>query len=119
MRLDAPLHLFTRYALEDAEVSGVFLRKGDRIGLQLAAANRDPARFPDPDAFDPGREPNPHLSFGAGIHFCVGAPMARLEMAVALPILFERLPGLRLAGRPRARDAFHFHGLETLSAAWD
>ena len=60
LRLDAPLHLFTRYALEDVEVSGVSLRKGDKIGLLLGAANRDPARFPDPDAFDPGREPNPH-----------------------------------------------------------
>ncbi len=118
LRLDAPLHLFTRYALEDAEVSGVCLRKGERIGLLLGAANRDPERFPDPDAFELARDPNPHVAFGAGIHFCVGAPLARLEMATALPILFERLPGLRLAEPPRYRDAFHFHGLGALKVAW-
>ena len=118
LRLDPPLHLFTRYALEDVEVAGVRLCKGERIGLLLGAANRDPERFPDPDAFDPRRDPNPHVAFGAGIHFCVGAPLARLELATALPILFERLPRLRLAERPRTRDAFHFHGLERLRVAW-
>ncbi len=118
LRLDAPLHLFTRYALDDVAFAGVSLRKGERIGLLLGAANRDPGRFPDPDAFDAGRDPNPHVAFGAGIHFCVGAPLARLEMAVALPILFDRLPGLRLAERPRYRDAYHFHGLEALKVAW-
>jgi unspecific monooxygenase len=58
------------------------------------------------------------VTFGGGIHFCIGAPLARLEMAVALPILFARLPGLKLAERPRRRDAYHFHGLETLRVAW-
>ena len=117
LRLDAPLHLFTRYALDDVEFSGLRLRKGQKIGLLLGAA--DVARFADPDAFQPGRDPNPHVAFGAGIHFCIGAPLARLEMAVALPILFQRLPGLRFANRPRYRDAFHFHGLEALAARWD
>ncbi|MGO9420563.1 cytochrome P450 [Roseiarcus sp.] len=119
LRLDAPLHLFTRYALDDVEFSGLRLRKGQKIGLLLGAANRDVARFADPDAFQPGRDPNPHVAFGAGIHFCIGARLARLEMAVALPILFQRLPGLRFANRPRYRDAFHFHGLEALAARWD
>jgi len=64
------------------------------------------------------RAPNPHLAFGAGIHFCVGAPLAKLEMRVALPALLRRLPRLRLAEPPRYRDAFHFHGLETLHAIW-
>jgi cytochrome P450 len=118
LRLDAPLHLFTRYALEDVEVSGVRLRQGEKIGLLLGAANRDPERFPHPDLFDAERDPNPHVAFGAGIHFCVGAPLARLELAVALPILFQRLPGLRLIGRPSARDAFHFHGLDGLYVEW-
>jgi cytochrome P450 len=118
LRLDAPLHLFTRYALEDVEFAGVSLRKGEKIGLLLGAANRDPERFPDPDVFDPGRAANPHVSFGAGIHFCVGAPLARLELQVALPILFARLPGLRLAEPPRYRDAFHFHGLDALKVRW-
>ena len=118
LRFDPPLHLFTRYALEDAEFAGVRFKKGERLGLLLGAANRDPARFPDPDVFDSRRSPNPHVSFGAGIHFCVGAPLARLELTVTLPILFARLPGLRLAEPPRYRDAFHFHGLEALKVEW-
>jgi cytochrome P450 len=118
LRLDPPLHLFARYALDDVEFADVSLKKGEKIGLLLGAANRDPERFRDPDAFDAGRDPNPHVAFGAGIHFCVGAPLARLEMAITLPILFDRLPGLRLAESPRYRDAFHFHGLEALKVAW-
>ena len=118
LRLDPPLHLFARYALEEVEFAGVRLRRGEKIGLLLGAANRDPDRFPEPDVFKPGRTPNPHVSFGAGIHFCVGAPLARLELAVALPILFARLPSLRLAGQPRYRDSFHFHGLEALKVEW-
>jgi len=118
LRFDPPLHLFTRYALEDQEYAGVALRQGDRIGLLLGAANRDPQRFADPDRLDFARSPNPHVSFGGGIHFCLGAPLARLEMEIALPILFERLPRLRLASPLRMRDAYHFHGLERLPARW-
>jgi cytochrome P450 len=118
LRFDAPLHLFTRYALEGVDFNGLRLRKGETVGLLLGAANRDPARFAEPDHFDPVRSPNPHVSFGAGIHFCIGAPLARLELNVALPILFERLPGLRLARKPHYRDAYHFHGLESLPANW-
>jgi len=118
LRFDAPLHLFTRYALEDAEFTGIKLRQGDEIGLLLGAANRDPTRFPEPDHFDPRRDPCPHVSFGAGIHFCVGAPLARLEMQIALPILFERLPRLALASPPRYRDSYHFHGLERLDVTF-
>ena len=114
LRIDAPLHLFTRYALEDLEFAGIRFRKGEVVGLMLGAANRDPERFPEPDRFDPSRDPNPHVSFGAGIHFCIGAPLARLEMQVALPILFQRLPKLRLAERPLYRNTYHFHGLEAL-----
>jgi cytochrome P450 len=118
LRFDAPLHLFTRYALEDVDYNGLRLRKGETVGLLLGAANRDPARFAEPDHFDPARSPNPHVSFGAGIHFCLGAPLARLELNVALPILFERLPGLQLGERPRYRDSYHFHGLERLKLTW-
>ena len=117
MRFDAPLHMFTRYALEDLEWNGLKLKKGETIGLLLGAANRDPSRFPEPDRFLPSREnAAQNVSFGAGIHFCIGAPLARLEMEVALPILFRRLPHLRLAGPPVYRDAYHFHGLERLQA---
>ena len=118
LRYDAPLHLFTRYALEDVEYQGIRLKKGDTVGLMLGAANRDPERFPEPDRFDSTRDPNPHVSFGAGIHFCIGAPLARLEMQVALPILFERLPKLALKGTPQFRNAYHFHGLERLEVTY-
>lgn len=114
LRLDAPLHLFTRFALEDAEVEGVRLRRGETIGLLLGAANRDPARFPEPDRLDPARSPNPHVSFGGGLHFCLGAPLARLELQEAFAVLFERRPALRLAGEARFRDTYHFRGLERL-----
>ena len=119
LRLDPPLHLFARYAAEEVEFAGVRLRKGEKVGLLLGAANRDPDRFPDPDVFDSARAPNMHVSFGAGIHFCVGAPLARLELAVALPILFTRLKDLRLVEPSRYRDSFHFHGLESLRVEWD
>ena len=115
LRFDAPLHLFTRYALEDLEFAGIRLKKGETVGLMLGAANRDPERFAEPDRFDPGRDPNPHVSFGAGIHFCIGAPLARLELQVALPLLFQRFPRLALAAPPQYRNAYHFHGLEHLS----
>jgi len=118
LRFDPPLHLFTRYALEDTEIDGVALRKGERIGLLLGAANRDPLVFADPDRLDLDRAPNPHVAFGAGIHFCVGAPLARLELNTALPILCRRLPTLAFAETPRYRDAYHFHGLEALKVSW-
>lgn len=118
LRFDPPLHMFTRYALEDVELAGERFQKGDVIGLLLGSANRDPARFVRPDAFDACRTPNPHVSFGAGIHACVGAPLARLEMQVALRVLFERLPGLRIDEPPRVKDAWHFRGLEALRVAW-
>jgi cytochrome P450 len=114
LRFDPPLHMFTRYALEDVEIGGARLKLGDRIGLLLGAANRDPARYPNPDRFDPTRDASGHTSFGAGIHFCLGAPLARLEFEVALPLLFARLPRLALAEPPVYRDTYHFHGLERL-----
>jgi cytochrome P450 len=114
LRYDPPLHMFTRYALDNMEWNGLCLKKGEVVGLMLGAANRDPARYANPDAFEPERDASGHTSFGAGIHFCVGAPLARLEMAVALDVLFTRLPQLQLEGVPRYRDAYHFHGLEQL-----
>ena len=118
LRFDTPLHLFTRYALEDAEVEGVRIARGERIGLLLGAANRDPDRFTNADRLDPGRTPNPHVSFGGGVHFCVGAPLARLELQISLPLLFERLPRLSLAAPARYRDTYHFRGLEALRLRW-
>ncbi|HEY9010983.1 MAG TPA: cytochrome P450, partial [Devosia sp.] len=119
IRYDAPLHMFTRYALSDLELDGgLKLRKGDVIGLMLAAANRDPSRFGNAGTFDPFRTDGANVSFGAGIHFCIGAPLARIEMQVAMRVLFERLPTLRLAEAPAYKDVYHFHGLDTLKVAW-
>lgn len=118
LRFDPPLHLFTRWALEDVEFAGRRYARGERIGLLLGAANRDPARFSEPDTFDATRSPNPHVAFGAGLHACVGAPLARLEMVTAIGVLFARLPHLRLAGDVSVRDSWHFRGLDALPAAW-
>lgn len=119
LRFDAPLHMFTRFAYRETEIAeGVILKPGDQIALLLGAANRDPAAFGRPELFDPGRTDQKNVSFGAGIHFCIGAPLARLEMQVSLKVLFERLPTLRLSEAPRYRDSYHFHGLEQLSVDW-
>lgn len=114
LRHDPPLHLFTRWTYEDAEISGHTFRRGDQVGLLLAAANRDPALWDTPGGFDPARPVKPNHSFGAGLHFCVGAPLARLELQIALPILFARCPNLALAEPPRYANLYHFHGLERL-----
>lgn len=119
LRFDPPLHLFTRIARKEVEAFGRRFRPGETVGCLLAAANRDPARFADPDRFDPSRGGPTQLAFGAGIHFCVGAPLARLELAVALPMLFSRLPGLALAAPATFADRYHFRGLESLVLRWD
>ena len=118
LRFDPPLHMFTRYALEDAVVHGHRFSRGDEVALLLGAANRDPAAFADPDRFDPARAPSPHVAFGAGLHFCVGAPLARAELQIALPRLFERCPALRLSGHPDYADKYHFHGLARLDVTY-
>lgn len=118
LRFDAPLHLFTRYALEEVEVAGRRFTKGERVGLLLGSANRDGERFPEPDRFDATRTPNAHVAFGAGIHACVGAPLARLELRTAVRVLFERLPGLRLSAEPPVADTWHFRGHAALPVQW-
>lgn len=119
LRIAAPVHIFQRYVLEPTEIDGISFERGDKVGLILAAANLDPLKFTDPLTFKPDRDEGPNLSFGAGIHFCIGAPLARLEMNIALPILFQRLPHLRLAEEPKVKDVYHFHGLEKLELEWE
>ncbi|WP_226553276.1 cytochrome P450 [Celeribacter naphthalenivorans] len=114
LRYDPPLHLFQRWVYEDTVFLGEALKRGDKIGLLLAAAGRDDDTWDDPNRFDPSRKAKQNAAFGAGIHFCVGAPLARLEMRVALPRLFERYPNLRLTETPRYADTWHFHGLAKL-----
>jgi len=117
IRWDPPLHLFTRHAYEPVEVMGHTFQPGDEVGLLLAAANRDPAMWDEPRVFRPRRAAKPNLSFGAGLHFCVGAPLARLELQIALPILFARCPDLHMTEEPRYANVYHFHGLERLMVA--
>ena len=114
LRYDPALHMFTRWAYEQVEVMGHTFQRGDRVALLLAAANRDPAQWESPDQFIPTRPVKPNVTFGAGLHFCVGAPLARLELHIALPILFNRLSGLRMAELPAYGDVYHFHGLTKL-----
>ncbi|MCT4683677.1 MAG: cytochrome P450 [Roseicyclus sp.] len=115
LRYDPPLHLFTRTAFEDVTLFDHTFRRGDAVGLLLASAGRDESAYAEAAAFRPARGDGPaNLAFGAGLHFCVGAPLARLELQVALPILFETHPRLRLAEPPRYANIYHFHGLERL-----
>ncbi|WP_163269697.1 cytochrome P450 [Chelativorans alearense] len=119
LRYDPPLHMFTRYAYERVEIAeGVFLEPGEKVGLMLGAANCDPRAFDRPRIFLPGRADQKNVSFGAGIHFCIGAPLARLELQAALKVLLERLPKITLAETPLYRDTYHFHGLERLVCRW-
>ncbi|MBF9047344.1 cytochrome P450 [Rhodobacterales bacterium LSUCC0031] len=116
LRYDPPLHMFTRYAYDDMTLFGHDIRRGDQIGLLLASANRCDAAYTMPDRFDPDRCDGPvNQSFGAGLHFCVGAPLARLELQIALPILFQHHAALRLIAPPAYADIYHFHGLSALS----
>ena len=114
LRFDPPLHIFERYCKERLTLFGEDFERGDKVSVLLAAANRDPEAFERPDEFIPERRGPVNLSFGAGIHFCVGAPLARLEMAVGLSKLFEIHPRLSIAETPRYADRYHFHGLEEL-----
>lgn len=113
LRYEPPVHVTSRYAIADTEVAGTPVAAGSRLTLILAAANRDPARHPDPHRFDPHRATGRHLGFGAGAHFCLGAPLARLETQIALPRLLRRFPRLAATTAPVYRDRWVVRGLET------
>ncbi len=114
LRYDPPLHMFTRHAYEEITLYDHTFRRGDQVALLLASANRDPDQWPEPDRFEPTRAVTQNTSFGGGLHFCVGAPLARLELQIALPILWDRCPTLRIAETPRYANTYHFHGLARL-----
>jgi cytochrome P450 len=100
LRYDTPLPMFERWALQDFQFNGVHLQRGMEVGLLYASGNRDPRRFHDPDGLDLTRKDNPHLTFGLGIHYCIGAPLARLELQVAFATLLRRLPEIRVGKEP-------------------
>jgi len=112
IRYDTPLSLFQRTAFADVAVGDQVVRAGERVGLLLGSANRDPAAFPRPDELDVGRTPNRHVGFGAGIHYCLGAPLARVELQEALALLLPL--DLALAADPPMRPTFQFRGPATL-----
>ncbi|WP_299409570.1 cytochrome P450 [uncultured Roseobacter sp.] len=114
LRFDPPLHMFTRYAYEDIEVRGHPLKKGAQVALMLGAAGRDPAQTEGPNRFEPFRTPTAHAAFGGGLHFCVGAPLARLELQMGLQRLFAHVPHLKFTGKPFYSNSYHFHGLRHL-----
>ncbi|WP_182524384.1 cytochrome P450 [Nocardioides dongkuii] len=114
LRFDSALQLFERTATEDVEVGDVVVEKGQKIAALLGAANRDPAVFKDPDDFDVARAANPHLAFGVGVHFCLGAPLARMELAESVAALWGRFPDLALAGEPVSRGTFVLRGYHSV-----
>ena len=119
IRYDPPLQLFERWVLADGvEVAGVPIPRGEKIAMLFGAANRDPRAFADPDRFDVGRaNAGEHIGFGGGIHVCIGAPLARVELEVSLRTLAERCPNLELAEEPRRIPAFVIWGLERVDVA--
>jgi cytochrome P450 len=117
LRFDTPLQLFRRTALVDADVGGVPVPAGEQIALLLGSANRDADAFPEPDRLDVTRWPNPHLGFGAGIHFCLGAPLARVELQEELGALLRLAPDMDLDGEPVRRPGHVIRGLERLPVA--
>jgi unspecific monooxygenase len=118
LRYDGPVQLTQRVLLEDVEIGGHTIPERRLVALLIGAANRDPAVFDEPDRLDVGRDPNPHVAFSSGIHYCIGAPLARLEAAIAIPAILRALPDLALAGRPRWRDTFVLRGLTALPVSW-
>jgi cytochrome P450 len=119
LRYDTPLQLFRRWILEDLDYKGFSFKQGTEVALMFGAANRDPARFPQPHTFDITRSDNQHVSFGNGIHFCLGAPLARLELQIALGTLLRRLPNMRLSDEPQFRPAYVIRGLQALNVTFN
>jgi cytochrome P450 len=114
MRYDTPLQLFRRWVREDVDYKGYHFKTGMQLALMFGAANRDPARFHQPDLFDVTRADNPHISFGNGVHYCLGAPLARLELQIAIGTLLRRMPNLQLDGEPEYRSTYVIRGLKAL-----
>ncbi|MEU0032423.1 cytochrome P450 [Streptomyces sp. NPDC006333] len=117
MRYDTPLQMFERWVLDDIEIDGTTIPRGAEIALLFGSANHDPAVFTRPGELDLSRTDNPHISFSAGIHYCIGAPLARIELAASLGALLELAPTLRLAAEPERKPNFVIRGLEGLSVA--
>jgi unspecific monooxygenase len=114
LRFDTPLQMFERWVLEPIELHGVEIPRGAELGLIYGSANRDPSVFERPDELDLTRDPNPHLTFGTGIHFCLGAPLGRQELQVSFSTLFDRFPNLELVDEPAWKPNYVIRGLTGL-----
>ncbi len=114
LRFDTPAPMFERWVLEEIEIGGIRIPRGQELALQFAAANRDPAVFARADELVLDRDPNPYLSFGAGIHYCLGAPLAKAEFDIVFRRILERLPRLELVEEPAWKPRFILRGLESL-----
>ncbi|MFE5678477.1 cytochrome P450 [Streptomyces erythrochromogenes] len=115
MRYDTPLQMFERWVLDDIRVGDTDIPRGAEVALLFGSANRDPARFTDPDTLDLERADNPHLTFGAGIHYCLGAPLARRELEASFgALLADGVPPLRLVEEPQWQDGYVIRGLKSL-----
>ena len=114
IRYDSPVQLLSRVVYEPVELGGVTVEAGERVVAYLGAGNRDPERFAEPEKLNLARADNAPLSFGGGIHYCLGAPLARLEARIAFPALWKRFPDLALAGEPERRDSLSIRGYTRL-----
>jgi unspecific monooxygenase len=114
LRFDTPLQMFERWVLEPTDLHGVSIPRGAELGLLFGSAYRHPDMFEAPDELRLNRTPNPHLAFGAGIHFCLGAPLARLELQTSFRALLERFPAMEVAREPRWKPNYVIRGLEEL-----
>ncbi|MFI2302858.1 cytochrome P450 [Actinacidiphila glaucinigra] len=114
LRFDTPLQMFERWVLDDIEVGGTVIPRGSEVALLFGSANRDPERFAEPDRLDLSRADNPHITFGAGIHYCLGAPLARIELAASFTELLRRAPRLELAAEPAWNEGYVIRGLREL-----
>ncbi len=119
LRYESPFQAMGRSALSDFEIGTAVMRKGEKVLLFLGAANRDPLQFENPEKFDITRHPNPHIAFGHGIHFCLGATLARLEGQIAIESLVRRFPNLRLVtGNVAWKHNYRLRHLQALQVAW-
>jgi cytochrome P450 len=115
LRYDSPVQLTSRQVLHDTEFNGQMLKRGMQVSFMLGAANHDPAVFNEPGKLDITRDPNPHLSFSNGIHYCLGAPLARMEGLIAIQTLLSRAPEISLINdNPTYRDTWVLRGLQAL-----
>jgi pimeloyl-[acyl-carrier protein] synthase len=120
LRFEASSQMASRCATEDMQVGSTTIRRGQIVNLLLGSGNRDPQAFSDPDRLNISRRENRHLAFGMGIHYCLGAPLARLESQITIGLLLQQFPNLRLLdAQPQWRDTIGFRGLQRLDITWD